>query len=149
MTDFIFTENVDAEKLQVVSAALGTGSGNKFTNNDVGKPVKLSTANNYVLCATTNEIEGFVHSVSPETVNGGYTFGGVQTNGRKIAKVGPNQTGTLTIGELAVADTPSAVGTADAYPLVREGTPANFKWRVIRLVSGTGVAGDLVLLEKI
>lgn len=148
MTDFAFTELVDVSSARTISTALGGGTGSQFGNNDLKKPVKLSTANNYVLCATTDEIEGFVESVEPNTVNGGYSFGGVKTAGRMIAKVGAAQVGTLTIGEFAVAATPSALGTADAYPLVIQGTPATFKWRVIRIISGTGVAGDLVLLER-
>ena len=148
MTDFAFTELVDVETKVVYSAALGGGTGSQFGNNDLKKPVKLSTANNYVLATAGDEIEGFVNSVEPFTVNGGYSFGGVQTSGRIIAKVGAAQVGTLTIGEFAVAAGSSALGTKDDYPLVVQGTPATFKWRVIRVVSGTGVAGDLVLLER-
>lgn len=149
MTDFVFTELVDIDELDVITTALGGGSGSQFTQNDIGKPVKLSTANNYVLCAQGDQIEGFVNSVSPETVNGGYSLGGIQTDGRIIAKVGASQVGTLTVREFAVAETPSALGTKDTYPLVVQGTPADFKWRVIRVISGTGVAGDLVLLENV
>lgn len=151
MTDFVFTELVDIEELGVITTALGGGTGSQFGQNDLGKPVKLSTANNYVLCAQGDQIEGFVNSVNPETVNGGYSVGGIQTKGRIIAKVGASQTGTLTFREFAVAETPSALGTAESggYPLVVQGTPADFKWRVIRILSGTGVAGDLVLLEKV
>lgn len=148
MTDFAFTELVDVGTKVVYSAALGGGTGSQFGNNDLKKPVKLSTANNYVLATAGEEIEGFVNSVEPFTVNGGYTFGGVQTSGRMIAKVGAAQSGTLTVGEFAVAAGSSALGTKDEYPLVVQGTPATFKWRVIRVVSGTGVAGDLVLLER-
>lgn len=149
MTDFVFTELVDIEELKVISTALGGGTGSQFAQNDIGKPVKLSTANNYVLCAQGDEIEGFVNSVSPETVNGGYSVGGIQTRGRMIAKVGASQTGTLAVREFAVAETPSALGTKDALPLVVQGTPADHKWRVIRIISGTGVAGDTVLLERV
>lgn len=151
MTDFAFTELVDVSELGIITTALGGGTGSQFGNNDVGKPVKLSTANNYVLCAQGDQIQGFVNSVSPETVNGGYSLGGIQTEGRITAKVGASQSGTLTIGEFAVAETPSALGTAEASfrPLVVQGTPADFKWRVIRLISGTGVAGDIVLLERV
>jgi hypothetical protein len=29
------------------------------------------------------------------------------------------------------------------------GTPATHKWRVLRIISGTGVAGDSVLIERV
>lgn len=148
MTDFAFTELVDVGTKAIYSTALGGGTGSKFGDKDLRKPVKLSTANNYILATAGDEIEGFVSSVEAFTVNGGYTFGGVQTSGRIIAKVGAAQVGTLTIGEFAVAAGSSALGTKDDYPLVVQGTPATFKWRVIRIVSGTGAAGDLVLLER-
>ncbi len=149
MTDFVFTPLVGIDEQGIIATALG-GTSTKFADADRGKPVKLSTANNYVLCAQGDAIEGIVVSISPETVNGGYSFGSIQTEGRIYAKVGASQTGALTIGEFAVAETPTALGTAEAsnYPLVVQGTPATFKWRVIRIVSGTGVAGDIVLLER-
>jgi hypothetical protein len=149
MTDFYFTETLGSFE-SVLSTALGTtGASNKFGNNDLRKPVKLSTAQNYVLAAAGNEIEGFVVSVSPEDVNSGYSFGSIQTEGRITAKVDAAQVGTLAIGEYVVAGASSALGTKDLYPLVKEGTPTTFKWRVIRNVTGTGVAGDLVLIERI
>ena len=77
-------------------------------------------------------------------------MGGVQRNGRKLAKIGANQSGNIAINALVVADTPSAVGTTDdGYPMVKAGTPTSFKWRVIRIVNGTGNTGSVVLIEKI
>lgn len=149
MTTFVFTELVNSPHADVVSAALGVNAAGKFSDKDIGKPVKLAANNNYVLCSANDQIEGFVKSVEAFTVNDGFSFGSVMRDTRIIAKVGAAQVGTLVVGEFAVAAAPSALGTQDAYPLVVQGTPADFKWRVIRNISGTGVAGDLVLLEKI
>lgn len=145
MTTFAFTENVPFDTM--ISAALGASSGAKFADADVGKAVKLGTANNYVPVAAGNEIEGFVNSIEPFTVNDGFSFGGVKIEGRHTAKVGPAQVSTLNVGDYVVADTPVALGTA-GYALVKAGSPTKNLWRCIRIVSGTGVAGDLVLLER-
>lgn len=147
MTTFVFTELVTDQ--EVISTALGASSGAKLVENDTGKPVKLAASQNYIVCSAGDEIEGFVSSISPETVNDGFSFGGVLTEGRMTAQVDAAQVGTLAIGEYAVAGASSALGTKDTYPKVKEGTPAKFWWRVIRIVSGTGVAGDIVLLEKV
>lgn len=164
MTTFAFTELVNGQPADVVAAALGASAGAKFVAADIGKPVKLGTANNYILCSADDEIEGFVQSLEAFTVNDGFSFGGILRNTRVVAKVDAAQSGTLTTGEYAVAGTSSALGTADTYPLVKQVAAAVLadggatvlgpyglmhKWRVIRVVSGTGVAGDLVLLEKV
>lgn len=146
MTAFAFNETVPAE---VFSTALGTGSGNQFTTNDVGKVVKLGTAQNYVLASGGNEIEGFVTSVEPFTVNGGYTFGGVTDEGFKEVVVGANQGATpMAVGDWVVADTQTALGTA-AAGAVKTGTPTKFLWRCVRIISGTGAAGSAVLVQRV
>jgi hypothetical protein len=147
MTTFAFTELVTCN--EVVSAALGVSTSTKLNDKDIGKPVKLAAANNYVVCSTGDQIEGFVSSISPETVNDGFSFGGVATEGRFTCKLDAAQVGTVAVGALVVAGVSAALGTADAYPLVKTGSPGQFFWRVIRIVSGTGVAGDLVLIENI
>lgn len=149
MTTFVFTELANSPHADVVSAALGVNSSGKFNDNDLGKPVKMAANNNYVLCSVNDEIEGFVSSVEANTVNDGFSFGSVRRDKRIIAQVDAAQTGTLIVGELCAAGTSAALGTAMTYPKVIQGTPANFKWRVIRNMTGTGVAGDLVLIEKI
>lgn len=148
MTDFVFAPLVNDPPARVESAALGASNAAKMTDNDIGKAVKLGTANNYVLCATNDEIAGFVSTVEPFTVNGGFSFGGVQRDRRMEAVVGTNQVGAIAIGALVVADTQVALNTA-GKATVRSGSPTIFLWRVIRHVTGTGVAGDTVLLEKV
>lgn len=149
MTTFAFTELVNSPMADVVSACLGASAGAKLNDNDVGKPVKLGSAQNYVVCAAGDEIEGFVVAVEPATANDGFSFGSVIRNKRITAQVDAAQVGTLAIGEYVIAGASSALGTKDTYPKVKEGTPSTFKWRVISIKSGTGVAGDLVLLERV
>lgn len=147
MTTFVFTELVPTEK--VLSAALGPNSSTKFADADVGKAVKLGSANNYVLVEADDEIEGFVTSIEPFTVNNGFSFGGVVVSGRVTAEVGANQGATpMAVGDYVVADAPVALGTAGKAQ-VKTGTPTKFLWRCVRVVSGTGAAGSMVLLERI
>jgi hypothetical protein len=148
MTVFNFTELVNDPLPQIESAALGPNSSTNFVENDVGKIVKVAAASNYVLATAGDEIEGFVKSVEPYTVNDGYSFGSVQRTGRFTAEVGSTETGTVVAGTLVVTDTQAALGTA-GLPQVQSGTPTQFLWRCIRIVSGTGASGDKVLLERI
>lgn len=147
MTTFVFTELVPTEK--VLSAALGPNTSTKFADADVGKAVKLGSANNYVLVEAGDEIEGFVTSIEPFTVNNGFSFGGVVVSGRVTAEVGANQGATpMAVGDYVVADAQVALGTAGKAQ-VKTGTPSKFLWRCIRIISGTGAAGSTVLLERI
>jgi hypothetical protein len=149
MSTFVLTTLTNSpDSAQYESFCIGVDASNKLTDKDIGKAVKLAAANNMVLCATTDEIEGFLISTEPETYNAGFAFGTVQRRGRIEATVGANQTGTLDVGELVVADTQAAIDTAGGA-VVMTGTPATFKWRCIRIISGTGVAGDTVLLERV
>ena len=165
MTTFAFGVTVPADR--IISSALGTGSGNTYSSSaDIGKAVKLSSANNHILATGGDEIDGFVNSVEPFTVNGGYSFGGVLTEGRLLAIVGANQGATpMAVGDYIVADTQLAlgtVGTAQGWTapgtspstptgptgMVKTGTPAKKFWRCISKISGTGAAGSIVLLER-
>ena len=148
MTDFVFTELVP-NKLE--SAALGANSSGKFADADLNKAVKLGTANNYVLCTGGDFIDGFVKAIEPFTVNDGFSFGGVQREGRVSAQVGANQGATpMAVGDLVVADTQVALGTAGAAKVkTGAGVAGKTNCKCIRIVSGTGVAGDTVLLERV
>jgi hypothetical protein len=143
----LLTSNPDSDQFE--SACLGVDADHKLTDNDIGKCLKLAASNNYVLCATTNEIEGILVSTEPATYNTGFAFGTVQRKGRALAKVGANQGGSaMAVGDLVVADTQAAIDTAGGAVVIT-GTPSTFKWRVLRIVSGTGVAGDSVLIERV
>ena len=170
MTAFKFEVTVPAPT--IVSSALGTGSGNRFTSPyDIGKAVTLGTADNYVLASTGADIDGFVTSVESHTVNQGYSFGGVQVDGRIQAVVGSDQGGVpataMAVGDYVVASIqpvlsnaggaqawPGYPGTAPSEPTgptgtVKTGTPTRKFWRCISFVSGTGAAGSVVVLERV
>jgi len=147
MTVFNFTLLVNDPLADIVSAALGADADNNYVENDIGKGVKMAAADNYVPLAKDDEIEGVVAALSPETVNDGFTFGSVQKNRRVEAVIGVTEVGTSVVGELVVADTPIAQGTAGilrVYP----GAPATHKWRIIHIY-GTGAAGDTCVIERI
>lgn len=148
-SNFKFSPLVDAATaLFTISAALGDTT-YKFADNDRGKPVKLAGANNYIFTAAGDEIEAFVETVEPATVNQGYSFGTVRKGGRVYAKVGANQGATaMAVRDLVVADVQSANGAGDNYAKVKTGTPTTFKWRVISR-DGNGTAGTIVLLERV
>lgn len=147
-SNFKFQPLVDAGLVGVtVSAALGTPAV-KFTDADRGKPMKMGKVQNYVKTAAGDEIEGFLETVEPFTVNQGYSFGTVRRKLRVFAKVGANQGATaMDVLDLVVADVQSADGVGDNYAKVKTGTPTKFLWRVIAR-EGNGTAGTIVLLER-
>lgn len=160
MTDFVFGENVTEAIKDTVSAALGSAAASGIGQKDLNKAVKLGTAQNYTLCADGDPIEGFINAVEPATVNAGFSFGSVQRRGRKLVENGAGQT-QLAVGDYVVAFTQVAIGTeglakvkkATATAATDDGASLTqaglYAWRVIRIVSGTGVAGDKVLIERV
>ena len=147
MPTFAYTELVNDPLARIETTAFGAGSG-EYDQDDLGKGVKMSGANTMVIVTAGDEIEGFIKSVEPSTVNDGYSYGSVQRSGRVIAEVGPNQVSTIALYGLIVADTHAAAGAAGIAE-VKDGAPTTHLWRVIRILSGTGVAGDSVLLERV
>ncbi len=148
MTDFKFTPLVNSPHADVISTALGSAS-NDFSDTDNGQGVKLSTAQNYIQAVDGNDLEGVVVSMEGITVNDGYSFGSIQRDKRIKAQIAANEVGTVPITGLVVVGTPIALGTANGFPQVKTGAPTEFKWRVIRHITGTGVAGDEVLIERV
>lgn len=150
MTTFAFTTLTNnPDSAQYESACLGADASNKLTDNDIGKCVKLETgsaASNYVLCADGDEIEGILVATEPATYNDGFAFGTVQRKGRFEATVGT--AATVVVGTAVVSYAQAAIDTAGGA-VVKNGSPATFLWRCIRIVSGTGAAGDTVLLERV
>ncbi len=149
-SNFAFEPLVDlGGGLFTISAALGDGTF-KYTDNERGKPVQLkaSAKSAYELTAAGAEIEAFVETVEPFTVNQGLSFGTIRRGGRVYAKVGANQGATaMKVRDLVVADVQLANGAGDNYARVKTGTPATFKWRAIKII-GDGTANSLVLLER-
>jgi hypothetical protein len=166
MTAFAF--GVTAPANEIITSALGTGTGNTFNSpSDIGKAVVLGTSQNHVLASAGNDIDGFVNSVESYTVNGGFSFGGVLVEGRIQAVVGANQGATpMAVTDYVVADVQLALGTVGTnqqwtgYPgtppstptgptaQVKTGAPTRKFWRCISIISGTGAAGSVVLLER-
>jgi hypothetical protein len=158
MTTFAYNESVTDAIKDTISVALGASSSATFGNNDLGKAVKRGTAQNYVLCTDNDPIEGFAVAIEPFTVNDGFSFGSVQRRGRMTVQVGTGE--TVTLNGFVVAYTQTALGTAgyaQVAPAVATAatddgsltTAGLFAWQVVRIVSGTGVAGDLVLIERV
>ena len=148
MTTFAFQETVPAPTM--LTSALGTGGSNIWTDKEVGKAVKLSTTNDSTmeLCTGGDEIFGFVGAIAIGTVNNGFSHGSVQVEGWQVAKVGANQGGTpMAVGDSVVADTQVAFGTA-GLPAVKTSATSKRGWIVMRKLTGTGVAGNEVLLFR-
>lgn len=134
-------------ELDITSAAIGDDTQQASSDFDIGKAVKLGADQNYVLCVEGNEIEGFINTVSPQTVNDGYSFGGIQRRKRIMAEVGANQGATaMAVLDYVVADAQVAFGTK-GIAQVKTGTPTKHLWRVLR-VDGDGTTGTMVLLER-
>lgn len=154
-----------AQDLQFcISAKLGTNTvanSGHLTDADIGKPLKLSAAGTYALCADGDQIDGFLVAIDPETVDG-YAFGTVQIGGRVYAQLD----GASTFGYMVEAAAPATVRTAEpsgygqvsssaayagvggtAVDTTAELLPFVFakRWRII---SGAVTDDAIVLLEK-
>ena len=142
---------VDTSLMGIVTDALGTavaGTGT-YDDTELGKGVKMAAAS-YVAVAVGDQIEGIVNSVEPGVRNSGYSWGGIQTTGRALAVVADAQVTTaMAVGDLVCAAIPIASGLAVQSNGTGYAAPTEFLWRCIRIVSGTGAAGDSVLLERI
>lgn len=143
------------------SAKLGTNTkaaGGHYTDADVGKPVKLTAAGVYALCADGDNIDGFIDSIS-EFTQDGWSFGTVQLGGRRWVML----SGSAAVGTFVEAAAPSAAHTAETDNLGLVSIHAGLalgstdtvdeaialitskKWRVI---SGAGTTGTVALVEK-
>ena len=147
MSNFKFTVNVSEQDLKI-SSALGVDGNNPLTEKDDGKLVTLAASNNYVVATDGDDIEGILVGVESHTVNNGFGFGTIQTNGRAEAQVAAAEVGTVDPGNEVICGIQIAVGTTGA-PMVKLGSGAVIKWRCIRIITGTGAAGDTVLIERV
>jgi hypothetical protein len=157
----------------IISSPLGANATGEFAQADVGKAVKFQDDGNgtftAVLCAANDDIDGFVSSVEPFTVNSGFSFGGVQVKGRVKVEVG---TTAVALGDLVVLESQAALGTAGVPRVVKKpdltlnsGTVAALAtdvatrlneyaaksfWKCVQVVTGTGAtAGDQIIIERV
>lgn len=118
------------------------------SEKEVGKVVKMGTAENYVLAADGDDIEAIVRTVEPGTVNQGFHHGSIQTEDRSLAVV---VGATVVVRDEVVAAAQEALGTQtnSNNPPVKKGAGALFHWRGVSIVSGTGAAGSVVVIERV
>jgi hypothetical protein len=151
MADFKFNVLVVLpERLNVVTAKLGSAAGQNYTDKDVGKAMKMGALSNYVLASDGDELEGFLDNIDQGPTANGFVVGGVQrpdTGFRVEAQVAAGVATPLVFGDLVVAGAQLALGTK-GLPQVKKGTPAIWKYKVIRVYT-TGAAGTTVLLERV
>ena len=157
MAKFQMKETLD-QLARIVTARVadGTGTANQLNDVDVGKFVKLVGDSQYGLCAVGNDIEGVLETANEMGTQDGFNIGSVRYNGRVTVTLdglqGTPGTGTIAVGDVVVAGTVVARGTAIVgYPKVcKATTPANVvhKWRVVALY-GTGAVGQTALIERI
>lgn len=149
MSKFAFNQQVDLDRADIISAALGAASGEAWATADIGKLVVLEASSlsaNYKAITDGADIEAFIVSVEPVTVNSGFKFGSVQRNGRVWVKNA--DAGALAVGDFVVGAAQTvAVGTA-GLSKVKKGAGVAFKWRVIAL-KVDGAVGDDVLIERV
>lgn len=148
-----------AERINVITTKLGSRAGTEIENKaglgeygdaEVKKAVKMGLVSNYVHCADGDELEGFIDNIDSGGTADGFTLGGVaHPNGgfRVEAQVAAGAA-QVAVRDLVVAGAQLPVGTK-GLPQVKKGEPELFKYRIIRILTGTGVPGDKVLLEKI
>lgn len=142
-----------------VAVRLGAGNAesDRMSALDAGKLVKLAGESRYDLTAAGDEIEASIYAVELAPQNG-YTIGSVLQEGRLFATFDGLQatpgTGVIAIGDIVVAGTPVAKGTAmSGYAKVcKATTPAAVvhRWRVVSLGTvGTGAVGTVGVIERI
>lgn len=153
----VLTDN--PERKNVITAKLGARAGNatelkaglgEYSDAEINKAVKIGPVSNYLLCAAGDEIDGVIDNIDSGGTEDGFTLGGVarcNAGQRYEAEVGTGSA-QLAVGDLVVAAAQKAVGTPGLLQ-VQKGTPTLHVWRVMRIITGTGVVGNKVLIEKL
>jgi hypothetical protein len=115
------------------------------TDDDVGKPVKLSGADTVTLCADGDQIYGFVDSLSEFTVDG-VKLASIVVGGRvNVILSGNSAVGTIVE---AAANTATGVAKAGAYGLVSTHTKVTATVKCWMVISGAGTDGTVAVIEK-
>ena len=124
------------------------------TRAEIGKPVKLSGADTYTLCAAGDPIEALIASdLSSLTgaTRGGKLLVGIVKKGIFKAKAGE----VLAIGNYVVSDAVPALGTVlpentagEQLPTVKKGANTTpFQCRVVGFDGGAGTLASTVVVE--
>lgn len=157
MPKFMIVETIYSEKVKTVR--LGTASaGQQYGNEEIGKAVKFSGDNAYVLCAAGDAIEGVVSSsnLGEQGTQDGFAIGGIVATGYKSVTFDGLQatpgTGVVAAGDYVVVGTVVAKGTALTGQLkvtkATSQTPGVYKARVVSLGTvGTGAVGTVGTVE--
>lgn len=126
------------------------GATNDASSKDIGKPLKLS-GDSTALCASGDEIYGFIESVEVASFKG-YSIGGVLCD-RGHEVIAKDEVGTLVVGDLVVAGTAIAFGTVTPtgganVKKVAGTEPGIHRWQVMARYTAGTYAGS-VLLRKL
>jgi hypothetical protein len=159
-----------------ITARLGVGSvnstpANAYTDKEVGKFVKLSGTDAYVLCVVGDPIQASIAAVETYTADD-FSLGTVSPGGRRRVLLDGSQaagTGSIAIGDYVVTGTPVALGTALTLTTpakVRKATnqpgavPADltaagqqalnsiYAWRLVSF-DNAGAVGDFGVIERV
>lgn len=148
----------------IVSSPLGDTISTQFAQNDVGKAITYKAGTGglaagtleAILAVDDDDIEGFVNSVEPNTVNDGYSFGGVQELGQIIVERGATAVNVLLKDFVVMDGAQEALGTVQTLVKVKKytvlatdlvGKPL---WKVTQILTGDGTsAGDQLLIERV
>lgn len=117
-------------------------------DNDVGKPVKVSTATDNLveLCSDGDQIYGFIESVETGT-----TDGYVKITVKAAGRVWVETSGTVVRGGMveAAANTAAGVAKAGDYGLVSAHTVATGTEKMWKVISGATLTdGNTILISK-
>lgn len=141
------------DRIETLKLASGT-----WSDTDIGKAVKYD-GDNVDLCASGDEIVGFLAGVEPYTKDGDKVCS--VTMDINTEAYGRDEAGNLTVGDIVKAGTAVAVGTAltattggsqlyTAQNVLVEADPSAYlhRWQVVA-VAEAATAGTLVLLRKV
>lgn len=141
---------VSPDELNVVSTKLGAAGATGYKDGDIGKPVKRSTAGNYVLCADGDAIDGFIDNIDAGGTQDGLTFGGV-ANPRIGVRFKVMVSGAAAVLDYVVAGANAAVATAntDGYGVVKKSATAT-QWQIVSYTSDAASGTDeTAVIERV
>jgi hypothetical protein len=157
MPKFNIQPTIHSEKIRTVRLG-GNTAVTRFTDRDVGKPVKLTGDSAYGLCAVGDAIEGIVTSVETGLYDGFVTGGIVSEGYLRVTAWGAQGTpgtGNLTVGQYVLAAAPTAVQTPKTEEYMRVVSATNqataataaYRARVVSLNDTNGAPGTTVIVE--